>query len=136
MVSELSKNEELQKEIRDWMKENVEPYVTFLNTISERETKEIYTASRNLLAATLIGVFIGVLTNISAEYLTTGEIPMGVGFLVISIAVALFSFHLWRFYLVKDLQEYVEKLFYGGGKSLKEKFEKDFGVSSPEEETS
>lgn len=115
------------------MKQNVEPCVRFLNTYAERETKEIYEGSRSLLASTLIGVFIGILTNVSAEFLIKGEISLGFIFLMMSVGLVLFSFLTWRVYLVRDLQKYIEKMFYEEGEALKEKFEKDFKVSSSEE---
>lgn len=129
----MSENEaERKKKLIDWMKQNVEPYARFFNTFAERDTKEIYTGTRDFLVATLVGVFIGVLTNISAEYLIIGKIFLGFVFMILSIVIALFSFYLWRLYRIRDLQKYIEKLFYEGGKSLKEKFEKDFGISSSE----
>lgn len=133
----MSENEEEhKKKLMDWMKQNVEPYVKFLNTLAERETKEIYTGTRNFLAATLIGVFIGVLTNISAEYLITGKTSVGLATLGLSILFALVSFYLWKFFLIRDLQKYIKKLFYEGAKSMEQKFEKDFGISSSEEKSS
>ena len=125
----MPENEEFVKKVIDWMKQNVEPDVEDLNILAIQETKEIYTGSRNLLVATLIGVFIGVLTNISAEYLISGEILFGSVTLLLSILIAVISFFVWRFYLVRDLQKYIRKSFYERGKSIKEKFEKDFGIS-------
>ena len=128
--------EECKKKLMDWMMQNVEPYVRFLNTIAERETKEIYTGTRNFLATTLIGVLIGVLTNIAAENLIGGEIFLGFIFVIMSVFIAFYSFYFWRLYLTRDLQKYIRGLFHEGGKSLKEKFEKDFGISSSEEKSS
>ena len=116
----------------DWINQNIEPYVRALNTLAEIETKEIYTGTREFLATTLIGVFIGVLTNISAEYLIIGRINVGFIFLILSLFISLFSFYLWKRYLIRDLQKAIEKLFYKSEKSLKEKFEKDFNISSSE----
>ena len=133
----MSENEaERKKKMIDWMKQNVEPYVRSLNAIAERETKEIYIGSRDLLAATLIGVFIGVLTNVSAEYLIIGELSVGLAIIAVSVLFVLVYFYLWRFFLRRDLQKYIEKLFYEGFKLLKEKSEKDFGISSSEEKSS
>jgi len=122
--------EERKKKLIDWTKQHLEPWVKYLNTFATLETTKIYTGTRDFLVATLVGVFIGVLTNVSAEYLVAGEIDIGFVTLILSVVIAMISFYLWRLYLVKDLQQYTRKLFYEIGESLKEEFEKNFGISS------
>jgi hypothetical protein len=118
-----------EKKMIEWMNRNVAPSVDFLNTIIEKETERIYPGTRDLLVATLAGVFIGVLTNVSASFLMNGNLFFGLSFLFLSLIGTLLCFYVWRFYLIKDLQGYVKKIFYEQGKLLKEKFKKDFGTS-------
>jgi hypothetical protein len=114
-----------ENKVIEWMNQNVAPSVDFLNTIIEKETERIYVGTRDLLVATLVGVFIGVLTNVSASFLMNGNLVLGFSFLFLSLISALLSFYVWRFYLIKDLQGYVKRIFYEQGKLLKEKFKRD-----------
>ena len=128
----MSEDKEELKKLIDWMKENVDPFARTLNAVAEQETKEIYVGTNKFLAATLIGVFIGVLTNISADFLMIGNAFLGFVFILLSIFITLFSFYLWRFYLIKDLKKQITESFYEKGRLMKKKFEEDSGISSEE----
>ena len=132
-MTNLGNGEELQKKTIDWINQNVAPDVEKLNALIAQKTEEIYVGTKNFLIITLIGVFIGVLTNISAGYFMTGNIAFGLLFLVVPVLVSVYSFYVWRIYEIRDLQKNVARLFYEQGKLLKEKFERDFGVTGSEE---
>ena len=121
--------EKSTEDLNQWMIDSVKPVTDYLNSYAEKETERIYTGSRDLLAATLVGVLIGVLTNVASDFLLNGKLNTGFAVLGLTILVALFAFVIWRFYLIRDLQKYIKRVFDESGRQLKEKFEKDFSAS-------
>jgi F0F1-type ATP synthase assembly protein I len=126
MSEDSDEKTDIREKVIEWIKQNVAPAVDSTNAMIERETERIYIGSRDILATTLIGVIIGMMTNVSANFLLNGNQNLGIIFLLLSLMVAVLSFHLWRLYLKIDLQHFTKKHVYVQGKFLSEKFERDF----------
>jgi len=90
----------------------------------KRQRNEITLKIQELLLVTLIGVFIGVLTNISAEYFLVGQLTLGLIILILSIVVSIVSFFLWRIFQQKNLEKEINTII--------NKVNRDANILSPE----
>ena len=120
----MAENKEEMDNISVVMKMQFIHFIDECVTEYKRQRKEITLKIQELLLVTLIGVFIGVLTNISAEYFLVGQLTLGLIILILSIVVSIVSFFLWRIFQQKNLEKEINTII--------NKVNRDANILSPE----
>ncbi len=92
--------EQVTKEVLKKIKEELEAHKPEIEAMARKEVNKIIWETRAIMVYTAIGVMIGVLTNISAEFFMRQQFCFGFSFLVISLALTLSFFYGWRHYLL------------------------------------
>lgn len=77
----------------------------------QREGKRIIWETKAILMSTLIGVFIGVFTNISANFFIYQQFDFGFLFLTISLILTFSFFYSWRHFLLQKGKNRASKEF-------------------------
>jgi hypothetical protein len=95
-----------------------------------REGDRIIWEMKAILMSTIIGVFLGVLTNISASFFICQQFDFGFLFLTISLILTFSFFYSWRHYL---LQKTSDRLFETLSKMI-EAFPSEIELSTKQDE--